>query len=75
MSYENIIKKLGEGETTFFENSFEEIALKGVPEKSGVDFTAKPSHKPMYPIPADSPVVADGLLEGKEITEKAFINY
>jgi hypothetical protein len=71
--YQDIIKRLPK-EEIFLENTFEGIAIRSVPGKTS-EFYAKFKGKAEYRIDHQSQVVAEALLEAKEISREKYINY
>jgi hypothetical protein len=72
--YERIIERMRSGKIVYFENSFEEIALKYVPSEPG-RFFAKYYGQKEYKIEHSSNVVCHGLSEGRIISKARYENY
>ena len=72
MCHEELIKKIG-NEVVYIENTWEDIAIKILPDHGG--YLAKFKGGKEYKIESSSQVVCDALLESKEITEKEYNEY
>ncbi len=72
MINEELIKRLGNQEEVYFENSFEEIVFKANPKEG---YLAKQKKGKPYKIEIGNGVLTEAFLEGKIISKEEYENY
>jgi hypothetical protein len=72
MRDENLLDEIATGKEVFFENPFEEVAFRSIPDGG---YEAKPKGQRPYLLTNTPNKLVDAFLEGKIITKKEYENY
>jgi hypothetical protein len=72
MRNENLLSEIANGKEVFFENTFEEVAFKNVPEGG---YEAKEKGAKPYKVQGAPNKLVEAILEGKMISKEEYENY
>lgn len=72
MRNENLLSEIANGKEVFFENTFEEVAFKNVPEGG---YEAKEKGAKPYKVEGTPNKLVEAILEGKMISKEEYENY
>jgi hypothetical protein len=72
MRDENLLEEIATGKEVFFENTFEEVAFRSIPDGG---YEAKPKGQSPYLLTNTPNKLVDAFLEGRLITKEEYENY
>ena len=72
MRDENLLEKIATGKEVFFENTFEKVAFRSIPDGG---YEATPKGQSPYLLTNTPNKLVDAFLEGRLITKEEYENY